>query len=496
MNFTVTEQKTDAIQADCEIVIVIDKQLDHKWVKDKTDLETLNFKGTLDEVAFLPHQHRVYTGVDSLDRDEVRIAVSNALGAIAKTNYKSVKIASYVKDCPVTNTKAIVEGAKLGTYRFNRYKSEKADFPIQEMIISLEEYSEKTLNIDPAKNAVKDAEIIAEVTNHAKEIVNTPPDDMTPATLAQYATQLAQELDDVTCFVGDENFLEEQQMGAFLAVSRASTHSPRFIHLTYKPQNAKEKFVFVGKGLTYDSGGLSLKPSEHMVSMKADKSGAAAAISILEGAARLRVPFEVHAVIGACENMIGGDAYKPDDVLVAKNGKTIEVRNTDAEGRLVLADCLCYATELEPDYLVDLATLTGACVVAVGEYTTGVMGHSSALKHAIMAAANKSGELTGSLPFNRYLKKLLKSNIADISNISTSRYGGAITAALFLDNFVEEPYKEKWIHLDIAGPAYVEKNWGYNQTGASGAGVRMCLYWMKDLAYKASHNKHPHKKEQ
>ena len=496
MNFTVTEEKIGAVQADCEIVIVIDKQLDHKWVKDKTDLETLNFKGTLDEVAFLPHQHRVYTGVDSLERDEVRIAVSNALRAITKTNYKSVKIASYVKDCPVTNTKAIVEGAKLGTYRFDRYKSEKEDFTLEEMIISLEEYADKTLNLDPAKIAVKDAEIIAEVTNHAKEIVNTPPDDMTPAALAQYAAELAQELDDVTYFIGDENFLEEQKMGAFLAVSRASTHAPRFIHLTYKPENAKEKFVFVGKGLTYDSGGLSLKPSEHMVSMKADKSGAAAAISILEGAARLNVPFEVHAVIGACENMIGGNAYKPDDVLVAKNGKTIEVRNTDAEGRLVLADCLCYATELEPDYLVDLATLTGACVVAVGEYTTGVMGHSSALKHAIMGAASKSGELTGSLPFNRYLKKLLKSNIADISNISTSRYGGAITAALFLDNFVEEPYKEKWIHLDIAGPAYVEKDWGYNQTGASGAGVRMCLYWMKDLTYKASHNKHPQKKEQ
>ncbi len=492
MKFSVIEEKIESVKADCEIVIVVDGNLDHPWIKDKTDLETLDFKGKLEDIAFLPHQHRVYVGVDSLDRDEIRIAISNALKALSKTKYKTVKIASYIKDCPVTNTKAIVEGAQLGTYKFDRYKSEKEKSNLEKMIISLEDYAQKKLNLDPAVKAVTQAQIIAECTNHAKEIVNTPPDDMTPEHLAQYAQELSQKLENVNCFIGDEEFLKEQKMGAFLAVSRASVHAPRLIHLTYKPDNAKEKFVFVGKGLTYDSGGLSLKPSEYMVSMKADKGGAASAISILEGAARLKLPFEVHAIVGSCENMIGGNAYKPDDVLVAKNGKTIEVRNTDAEGRLVLADCLCYATEQKPDYLVDLATLTGACVVAVGEYTTGIMGHNSTIKHEIMAAATKSGELTGSLPFNRYLKKLLKSNIADISNISTSRYGGAITAALFLDNFVENEYKDKWLHLDIAGPAYVEKDWGYNQTGASGAGVRMCLYWMQDKAYKASNH---HKKE-
>lgn len=221
-----------------------------------------------------------------------------------------------------------------------------------------------------------------------------------------------------------------------------------------------------------------------MVTMKADKSGGAAVMSILKAAAELELPFEVHAIIGATENMIGGDAYKPDDVLVAKNGKTIEVRNTDAEGRLVLADCLCYAQELKPDLLVDMATLTGACVVALGEYTTGIMGHDSALKHSMQKAADKSGELSGMLPFNKYLKKLLKSAVADMSNISSSRYGGAITAGLFLDNFIEEAYKDKWLHLDIAGPAYLEKAWGYNQSGATGAGVRMNLYWMLEEAKK------------
>ncbi len=484
MKITLSTKNVEEIQADCEFVLVVGKQKEHKWVKDAEDLETLNFKGELDEAAFLPHQHRVYVGVDSLDRDEVRLALSNAIKAIEKTNYKSIKIGAYVKTCPAVYIKAIVEGAVLGSYRFDKYKSKKESSLERELIISLEEYHDKVLKEESAQKAIHEAIIIADATNLAKDIVNSVPDDMTPENLAREAQKVADALENVSCFIGDENFLEEQKMGAFAAVARASVHKPRFIHLTYKPKNPQAKFIFVGKGLTYDSGGLSLKPSEHMVSMKSDKSGSAAALAIIKGAAELEVPFEVHTIIGACENMIGGNAYKPDDILVAKNGVTIEVRNTDAEGRLVLADCLCYASELKPDYLVDMATLTGACVVAVGEYTTGIMGHNSTLKHEMASAASKSGELTGTLPFNRYLKKLIKSDIADISNIASSRYGGAITAGLFLDNFVSEDVKEKWLHLDIAGPAFIEKDWGYNQSGASGAGVRMCLYWLKEHEYK------------
>ncbi len=486
MKITLSNKKIADIHADCEFVLVVGKQKEHKWVQDKEDLETLNFKGQLDESAFLPHQHRVYVGVDSLDRDEVRVALSNAMKAIEKTNYKTIKIGSYVKTCPAIYTKAIVEGALLGSYRFDKYKSKKEQRIEKELIISLEEYHDKELKSESAQKAIHEAIIIADATNLAKDIVNSVPDDMTPENLANEAQKVADSLENVTCFIGDETFLEEQNMGAFAAVARASVHKPRFIHLTYKPKNPQAKFVFVGKGLTYDSGGLSLKPSEHMVSMKSDKSGGAAALAIFKGAAELGVPFEIHTIIGACENMIGGNAFKPDDVLVAKNGVTIEVRNTDAEGRLVLADCLCYASDLKPDYLVDMATLTGACVVAVGEYTTGIMGHNSTLKHGMISAASKSGELSSTLQFNRYLKKLIKSDIADISNIASSRYGGAITAGLFLDNFVSDELKENWLHLDIAGPAYVEKDWGYNQSGASGAGVRMCLYWLKEHEYKIS----------
>ena len=484
MNFEILDIELDKIEADCKITLVIDKNMTHKWISDTDLLRKVGFKAQSEEVVYLASSDTVYAVADSFESDDIRVAVSNAFQAIKKSNYKSVKVGLYTKNCPPINARAITEGILLGTYSFDKYKSEKERSSIQTVKISTEDYNGKMYNIDSTKKAVDEALIIAEATNSAKDIVNTTPYDMTPEKLANYAKSLADDIDGLDCFIGDEKFLKKEKMGAFLAVAKASSEKPRLIHLSYKPANAKKRFVFVGKGLTYDSGGLSLKPSEHMVTMKSDKSGASAAIHIIKAAALLKLPFEVHSIIGAAENMIGGDAYKPDDVLKARNTKTIEVRNTDAEGRLVLADCLDFAQDLKPDYLVDLATLTGACVVALGEYTSGVMGHDSSLKHSFLKSAKKSGELASTLQFNRYLKKLLKSSIADISNISTSRYGGALTAGLFLDNFIRDEYKDRWLHLDIAGPAYVEKDWGYNQAGASGAGVRMCIYWLKDFYYQ------------
>ena len=300
--------------------------------------------------------------------------------------------------------------------------------------------------------------------------------------MAQDAQNLAKTLQNVTCKIHDEKFLAKEKMNAFLAVNRASVHPPRLIHLTYKPKGAKKRVIFVGKGLTYDSGGLSLKPADYMLTMKADKSGAAAALGIIKGASELNLPFEIHAILGATENMIGGNAYKPDDVLISRSGVTIEVRNTDAEGRLVLADCLSYAQDFNPDILIDMATLTGACVVGLGEYTSGIMGNNEELKSEFKSKSAKSGELVTILEFNRHLRELVKSQIADISNTGSSRYGGAITAGIFLDKFIKEEFKDKWIHQDIAGPAYTEKAWGYNQAGATGAGVRMNLYYLNALA--------------
>ena len=220
-----------------------------------------------------------------------------------------------------------------------------------------------------------------------------------------------------------------------------------------------------------------------MVSMKCDKAGAATILGLIQAVSILDLPFEVHGIIGAVENMIGGNAYKPDDVLKAMNGKTIEVTNTDAEGRLVLADCLTYAQRNVEniDYIFDLATLTGASITAFGGYTTAVMGYSEKLKKKILKASKKSGDLVGFLPFNDYLEKLLESQIADFKNSNSNKNGAAITASLFLSKFIEEKNKKKWLHFDIAGPSYRQETWGYYSYGATGVAIRLLLKFMEDL---------------
>ncbi len=487
MKIEIKDKKLHQIDADIEIVFVIDKNLDHKWVKDKEELEKLGFTGDVEEVAFLPHEGRLYVGA-KLDHDEIRIAAAKAVKTLKGKKFKTAKAGVYIQNCPITNIKAFVEGAILGAYSFDRYKSKKKKEGLEEILLANEEYADKPFTLENAKKSIDEAKIVAKTTNFVRDIVNTPPNEIYPQSFAKLAKEVAKE-EDLQIDILDEKDLKKEKMEAFLAVGRASIHPPRLVHLRYTPKNAKAKIAIVGKGLTYDSGGLSLKPSEYMVTMKADKSGASAALGIIKAAKKLELPVEIHAILGLAENMIDGNAYKPDDVLRAKNGKTIEVRNTDAEGRLVLADCLCYAQEkVEPDFIIDIATLTGACVVALGEYTSGVMGHSDELRSSMLAAAKASGELAAELPFNRYLPKLLESKIADICNISSSRYGGAITAALFLSEFIEEKNKDKWIHLDIAGPAYVEKEWGYNPYGASGAGVRMVIKWLqKEFVYNKKH---------
>ena len=489
MEFQVVDKKLVDIQADIEIIFVINKNLDHDWVKDKEELELLGFEGKSEEVALLLEKRRIYVGADSLDHDEIRIAAAKTVKALQNKKFQSAKVGVYIQNCPITNIKAFVEGALLGKYSFDKYKKESKKHAIKTIYIANEEYSNKPFTLENAKKSIIEAEKLAQTVNFVRDLVNTPPNEIYPAKLAQIAQDVAKKYD-LACKVLDEEDLAREGMEAMLAVGRASVNKPRLIHLTYTPPNKKATVVFVGKGLTYDSGGLSLKPSEYMVTMKADKSGACAALGIIEAAKRLELPVEVHAILGAAENMVGGNAYKPDDIIKAKNGKTIEVLNTDAEGRLVLADALCYAQEKikDIDYIFDIATLTGSCVIALGEYTIGVMGESDELKESVLEAAKASGELAAQLPFNRYLPKLLESKQADIANISSSRYGGAITAALFLKEFIEEKNVKKWVHLDIAGPAYVQKEWGYNPYGASGAGVRLAIKWLqKQFVFNKKH---------
>ena len=468
---------SDIKNTKAEIEIILVDNIDQ--TDEKVLLENLGFEAHDESIIFLPESKKIFVGFEEETYDSLAIAIATAIKKFQTTSFSSAKLDLTSFDSHVL--KFIVEGTLLGAYTFDKYKSKKDKKKKQELIICIEEDSPSLDNIE-LNSILEESKIISKAVNKARDMVNTTPGDFYPKIMADIAKKLAKDVN-IDCKIKGEKYLEKTGMNAMLSVGRASIHESQLIHLSYKPKEAKKKIVLVGKGLTYDSGGLSLKPADYMVTMKSDKSGGCAVLATIWAIAKLELPFEVHAVVGAVENMIGGDAYKPDDVLVAKNAKTIEVRNTDAEGRLVLADCLCYAQDEidEIDYIFDYATLTGACVVGVGEYTTGIMGNDDDLKASAVKSALNSGEYATSLDFNRYLRKTIKSKIADIANIASTRYGGAITAGLFLDNFVYEENKDKWIHFDIAGPAFVEKAWGYNPHGASGAGVRMTIEFLRNI---------------
>lgn len=436
------------------------------------------FEAKAEQSCTLHERREIVLGIANYVPDEIRDTIASAIKTVQNFHYESVRLSTYGQ----INAAAVVEGIILGSYRFERYKTEPKVRKLTTVKFSNDDHDGRSLDYEILERTIAAAKIIAHATNFTRNLVNTTPEDMTPGEMVVVASDLAK-ANAMTCDVYDEHALEEQKMFAMLSVGRASRHKPRLIHVAYKPKTPKMTISLVGKGLTYDSGGLSLKPTSSMVTMKMDKSGACAVLGILKAVSELQLPIEVHGFIGAVENMIGGNAYKNDDVLIARNGTTIEVRNTDAEGRLVLADVLCFAQDnVKADYLFDFATLTGACMVALGPYTSGVMGHNAELKDHIGDAAQKSGELVGFLPFNKYLGKLLKSEIADVCNVGPNSFGGAITAALFLDKFITEEMKEKWMHFDVAGSAYTEKPWGVHSYGGTGSGVRLATEFIRKLA--------------
>lgn len=392
-------------------------------------------------------------------------SVGSAIKTIKNLNIKSLSIEYLNIACEFYSAYAIIYGVLAALYEFNKYQKEPKNSKIE--LISL------LVNAnDDIKEGVRLAEVLANACEDVKNIVNEIPSTYNQLSFEQDALKLAKEFD-LECNIYSDDYMQKEGMNAFLAVNRASAYPAKLIHLAYKPKNAKKRIVYVGKGLVYDTGGLSLKPADYMLTMKADKSGAAAVLGILKAAKLLNLDYEIHGILGAAQNCISEKSYMPDDVVISKEGVSIEVRNTDAEGRLVLADCLSFAQDLKPDLLIDLATLTGACVVGLSEYTSGIMGYNEELQNEFYENSKRSGEYTCVLHFNPHIKELIKSKIADVSNTGSSRYGGAISAGMFLGEFIRKEYKDKWLHLDIAGPAYLEKAWGENSYGASAAGVRM-----------------------
>jgi leucyl aminopeptidase len=333
--------------------------------------------------------------------------------------------------------------------------------------------TEKPALVKLGETSVRSAQIVAEATCLARDLANAPGNEIYPETLAQAARESAERCG-FSATVLDEREIKDLGMGGVIGVSQGSTHPPRFLILEHG-RPSKRTVVLVGKGVTFDTGGISLKPSANMAEMKMDMSGAAAAIGTFEAVSRLKLPVHLVGLIPAVENMPSGGSIRPGDILRHYNGKTSEVDNTDAEGRLILADALAYADKYHPAAVIDLATLTGACVVALGHHATGMMGNNSGLMEKLRSAGEKTYERVWELPLFDEYEKQIKSDVADVKNVG-GRWAGAITAAWFLKKFIGD---YKWVHLDIAGTAILEESTDYAPKGGSGVGVRLLTEFLR-----------------
>lgn len=365
-------------------------------------------------------------------------------------------------------TQASVEGAILGTYQFNYYKTDKTDELLTNTLLLIENNPK---NVSVINKAIHIATIISTNVNLSRDLVNHPSQYMTPTKMALHAQEIALE-SHLELLILEKKDMEKEKMHALLAVSQGSIQPPKMIILQYTgdPHN-KQVIAFVGKGVTFDSGGISIKPSLNMDEMKDDMAGGAAVLGAMAAIGQLKPKINIVGIIPCTENMPSGAAYKPGDVIYSMNGKTIEIISTDAEGRLILADAITYANKLGATHIIDIATLTGACVVALGNVTSGLISNNKELCQQVLHASEVTGEKMWQLPNFIEYKKDIKSNIADLKN-SGGRMAGAITAGLFIGEFVENT---PWVHIDIAGTANIDKEDGYNLKGATGVGTRTLI---------------------
>ncbi|WP_216906076.1 leucyl aminopeptidase [Synechococcus sp. CCY 0621] len=371
---------------------------------------------------------------------------------------------------PAAAAAAMAEAVRLGLYADQRFKSEAEPSSLPSLVSLLGVAAGAEAGLAHVAATCSGVEL-------ARRLVAAPPNKATPQSLAEEAAAIADAFG-LELKVLERDDCEALGMGAYLGVAQGSDLPPKFIHLTYRPAGeVSRRVVLVGKGLTFDSGGYNLKTAGSQIEMmKYDMGGSAAVLGAARAIAEIRpAGLEVHVIVASCENMISGGAIHPGDVLTASNGKTIEINNTDAEGRLTLADALVYACGLEPDAIVDLATLTGACVIALGEEIAGLWSPSNGLAEALLSAGNAAGEALWRMPLRSSYKKGLKSHIADLKNTGP-RPGGSITAALFLQDFVTNGLP--WAHLDIAGTVWSDKARGEDPAGATGFGVRTLVAWL------------------
>jgi leucyl aminopeptidase len=406
-----------------------------------------------------------------------------AIRKISSRHFKSVAFLVRSGIDRSSSVRAIVEGALLAQVKGDFYKSEKTERQEIESLMLVSE-SPESADFD---EAIEVGTVMAEAANFARKLAYEPGNIMTPTELARHAEEMAQR-EGLPCEVIGEDEMKQLGMGALLAVSRGSAEPARLITINYDGESdgqsgsdeahSKEVIALIGKGITFDSGGISIKPAENMDEMKYDMGGGAAVIGAMQVIARLRPKAKVIGVVAASENLPSGRAYKPGDVLRSLSGKTIEVINTDAEGRIVLADAMTHAITRGATQIIDVATLTGACVVALGEVRAGVMGSDQGLIDDLIEAGDQCGERLWQLPTDREYGEMIRSDIADMKNIG-NRLAGAITAAMFLKNFAGSV---PWAHLDIAGTAWLEKEKPYMARGATGFGVRLLANYILNRA--------------
>jgi leucyl aminopeptidase len=411
------------------------------------------------------------------DTEAIRRGLGAAMRALAGTARVATALANVNGEPGEPELRAVAEGAHLGAYAFTRYRTaasaESSRRPVQSTVVVVPNPRDKAV-----KAAIDRAAVIADCVQLCRDLVNTAPGDLRPDDFAQAAVEACRPLG-LDVEVLDDKALKEGGYGGILGVGAGSSHPPRLVRIGYSAGKNAPKVHLVGKGITFDSGGLSLKPAAGMEWMKSDMGGAASVIATLCAVARLKPDVNVVGWVPTAENMPSGQAIRPSDVLTMRGGKTVEVLNTDAEGRLILADAMVRAAEEDPDYIIDVATLTGAQLIALGAHVYAVMGNDDDLRSQIVAAATTAGEQAWPMPLPKELRKSLDSEVADIANIG-ERNGGMLTAGLFLQDFVADGVK--WAHLDIAGPSYNQgEPHGYTPKGGTGVPVRTLVQLLEEL---------------
>ena len=457
-------ENSKSINCDLLVVSMFEGEKTSCELANKYAVDEDKFEGKFGETYLLPtYGQEVYRKVlvlglgkkEEFNPNKMREASAKAIKKAMQIEAKTVAFS--LDGIEFDYSEQFTMGALIADYSFDKYKSEKKDKKVKEVYVQANEAM------------VRKAEKIAAAMSFARNLANEPAQFATPSELAAIACDLGLETK-----IYDREECEHMGMGAFLAVAKGSAQEPKFIHMKYSVENPKKRIAIIGKGITFDSGGLDIKPPSSMLTMKDDMSAAACVLGVMSVIKEFNPQVEVHGIIAACENMPGCSAYKPGDILTAKNGKTIEIDNTDAEGRLTLADALCYACELGVDEVVDLATLTGACMVALGTAAAGIMGNNDEFVSKLIDTAQRSGERYWKLPLWDDYFESLKSDIADMKNTG-SRWGGASTAGCFLQKFVKDV---KWAHIDIAGTAFLDKPQNEFIKGATGAGVRTLLNYI------------------